>query len=338
MPPDRDRQLRGFLAANGWEDARRIPLADDASFRRYERIISDGRRAVLMDAPPDKEDVRPFVHIARHLRTLGYSAPQIYAEDDDLGALLLEDLGDDTFTRMLANGGDERMLYEAAVDLLTDLHRHHIAVAVPNGLAPYDAKELLREAMLLPEWYLRAMRGRAAETAIVKQYAEAWRSLVPVTEAVAQTLVLRDFHVDNLIWLPDRNRVARCGVLDFQDALVGPAPYDLMSLLEDARRDIAPSLVADMKRRYFAALPHFAGREFDAAYAVLAAQRHCKVIGIFTRLAQRDGKYDYLIHIPRVWRLLEAACRHPVLAPVSAWLDQHIPAPSRGIPRITGSA
>jgi aminoglycoside/choline kinase family phosphotransferase len=182
------------------------------------------------------------------------------------------------------------------------------------------------------------MRGQPTDSWVAKRYAAAWRSLVPVTEAVAQTLVMRDFHVDNLMWLPERDRVARCGVLDFQDAVVGPAPYDLMSLLEDARRDVAPSLVADMKRRYFDALPHFAGSDYDAAYAVLAAQRHCKVIGIFTRLAQRDGKYDYLIHIPRVWRLLEAACRHPVLAPVSAWLDEQIPAGLRGIPRITGNA
>ena len=166
---NRDQQLRGFLTANGWEDARRAPLADDASFRRYERLFLNGRRAVLMDAPPDKEDVRPFVRIARHLRTLGYSAPQIYAEDEELGALLLEDLGDDTFTRMLANGADERMLYEAAVDLLADLHRHHIAVSVPNGLAAYDGKELLREAMLLPEWYFHAIHGRHADPMVTSQ-------------------------------------------------------------------------------------------------------------------------------------------------------------------------
>ena len=202
----------------------------------------------------------------------------------------------------------------------------------------FDDARALREVLLLLDWYWPAIHGAAPPAPVRNAFENAWRDVLPLRNGAPETIALFDFHVDNLIWLPDRNRVARCGVLDFQDALVGPAPYDLMSLLEDARRDIAPSLVADMKRRYFAALPHFAGREFDAAYAVLAAQRHCKVIGIFTRLAQRDGKYDYLIHIPRVWRLLEAACRHPVLAPVSAWLDQHIPAPSRGIPRITGSA
>jgi hypothetical protein len=218
------------------------------------------------------------------------------------------------------------------------LHARHFAAAVPAGLARYDEKELLREASLLVEWYVPAMTGRRTEPAIARAYADAWRALVLATEAVAQTLVLRDFHVDNLIWLPEREGFARCGLLDFQDALAGPAPYDLMSLLEDARRDIAPALAADMKQRYFAALPELAGAEYDAAYAILAAQRHCKVIGVFTRLAVRDGKYGYLVHIPRVWRRLQAACRHPALAGVAAWLDEHLPAPLRGVPRIAGNA
>ncbi|MBF0094085.1 MAG: phosphotransferase [Alphaproteobacteria bacterium] len=329
----RQTAIRRFLEDAGWGDAARGGLAGDASFRRYDRLTgTGGGRAVLMDAPPPQEDVRPFVRIARHLEALGYSVPRLLAEDEDAGLLLLEDLGDDTYTRLLASGADERALYALAVDVLIDLHRRPVSEAVPEGTPPYDDERLLAEALLLTDWYLPAVTGRPTGEAERAAYAEAWTSLLPIARGVPDTLVLRDFHVDNLMGLPARPGVRGCGLLDFQDAVRGPATYDPMSLLEDARRDIDPALIADLKARYLSAFPGLDRDAFAASWAVLAAQRHAKVIGIFTRLCVRDGKPLYLGHIPRVWRLLEAALAHPALAPVAGWVERHIPRALRTVP------
>ncbi len=330
--PERDDVIGSFLARHGWDPGSRRRLAGDASFRRYDRLAADHRRAVLMDAPPPQEDVRPFVHIARHLAGLGYSAPRLLAVDAEAGLLLLEDLGDDTFTRLLATGVAEASLYGLAIDLLIDLHGRG-AAAIPAGLAPYDDPRLLTEALLLSDWYIPEMIGGRLPEAEREAYAGLWRELFPLARAVPDSLVLRDFHVDNLMRLEGRPGIAACGVLDFQDAVAGPLTYDLMSLLEDARRDIDPSLVAAMRARYLAAFPRLDAAAFDLSWRVLAAQRHAKVIGIFTRLARRDGKPIYLQHIPRVWRLLEAALDHPQLAGLAAWLDRVLPHGRRGVPQ-----
>ncbi len=329
---DRQQRIEAFLAASGWRLADVRPLADDASFRSYHRLQAGARRAVLMDAPPEHEDVRPFVHIARHLLDLGLSAPRVLAEDTEAGLLLLEDLGDDTFTQLLEKGFDETDLYALGVDVLIHLHRLPSSKTVPAGLPPYDNDRLLNEVLLLTDWYLPSALGKPTSEAVRDAYIDAWNQTFPVVHAQPRTLVLRDFHVDNLMQLPDRRGVAACGLLDFQDAVAGAPAYDLMSLLEDARRDIAPGLKAAMLTRYFDGAGDLDRRDFEAAFAILAAQRHAKVIGIFTRLCQRDGKAGYLVHIPRVWRLLEQALRHPGLATVSAWFDKNIPRKVRGIP------
>ena len=333
--PERDDTVRAFLASHGWDGAERTPIAGDASFRRYERLSRSGDCAILMDAPPPEEDVRPYVTVARHLRSLGLSAPQVLAEDADAGLLILEDLGDDTFTRVLAGADDDKVeagLYGLAVDVLIDLHRRSAADAVPPGLPPYGNGRLLEEAFLLPQWYLPAMTGGPVPEDVRKAYGDAWLQVFPVVHAQPKTMVLRDYHVDNLMVLGDRDGVRRCGLLDFQDAVAGAGAYDLMSLLEDARRDISDSLRNAMTARYFDAFPDLERGLFETAFRVLAAQRHAKVIGIFTRLCIRDEKPVYLEHIPRVWRLLENALEDPVLAPVAAWFDTHAPREKRGIP------
>ena len=343
---DREAVIRAFLAAHGWERAERAPLTGDASFRRYERLRRGDERVLLMDAPPPKEDVRPFARLARHLNALGLSAPAIQAEDAAAGLLLIEDFGDATFTRILAGGlpsperspgfaqagGDERALYEMAVDVLVHLHRLAPGAAVPAGLRPYDDETLLAEAFLLTDWYMPSVMGRPTPAAVRHAYGQAWLEACAAVRVQPTTLVLRDYHVDNLMVLDGRPGVAACGLLDFQDALAGPAAYDLMSLLEDARRDIDPGLVDALRRRYAAAFPDLDRPAFDAAFAVLAAQRHAKVIGIFTRLCLRDGKPRYLGHIPRLWRLLERALDHPDLAPVAAWFARNIPSERREKP------
>ena len=329
---ERETLIAAFLEASRWGRAKRAPLAGDASFRRYERVADGGRRAVLMDAPPPDEDVTAFAALARHLLSLGFSAPEVIAEDADAGLLLLEDLGDDTYTRLLAAGGDERALYRLAVDVLVDLHHRTEAEAAPSFLSPYDDTALLNEAFLLTDWYMPAMLGRPTPPEVRRGYGEAWLSVFPVVRTQPRTLVLRDYHVDNLLWLRDRPGVRACGLLGFQDALAGPAAYDLVSLLEDARRDIDDDLAEEMLDRYLAAFPGVDRDSFRGAYTILGAQRHAKVIGIFTRLCMRDGKADYLAHIPRLWRLFERALKQPHLAAVAGWMDTNIPAEKRGIP------
>ena len=329
---DRYAHIAAFLAANHWGGAEIAPLAGDASFRRYFRLVEGDRRAVLMDAPPPKEDVRHFADLSRHLRSLGLTAPEILAEDWQMGLLLLEDLGDDTYTRVLATGGDERALYRSAVNVLIHIHRYPKDEAVPDRLPAYDDDRLLDEACLLTDWYMPAMLGEPTPDEIRDAWCEAWLSVFPIVHAQHRTLVLRDYHVDNLMWLPANDGVKACGLLDFQDALSGPGAYDLMSLLEDARRDIDPYLASDMIDYYLNAFPGFDEDDFRAVFAILAAQRHAKVIGIFTRLCVRDAKPAYLAHIPRVWRLLEKALRHPALAAVAEWIDVYIAKDKRGVP------
>lgn len=324
----REALITAFLAQAGWGDAQRGRLAGDASFRHYDRLQRGADRAVLMDAPPPKEDVRPFVRIARHLEGMGYSAPRLLAVDEENGLLLLEDLGDGTYTRLLAQGADEAALYALATDVLAEMNGR--ADAIPAGIPPYDNERLLTEACLLTDWYLPAV-GRQPDPVARAEYIRLWQEVFPIARAMPDTLVLRDFHVDNLMLL-DRPGLRACGLLDFQDAVAGPLTYDLMSLLEDARRDIDAGLIAAMKDRYLARLPALDRDAFDASWAVMAAQRHAKVIGIFTRLCKRDGKPVYLAHIPRVWRLLEQACAHPALVGITSWLDTHIPVADRTVP------
>lgn len=328
----RDRAIRGFLDGCGWDGATVEPLAADASFRRYLRARRPTATAVVMDAPPDREPVAPFAAIARHLRSLGFSAPDILAADGEAGLLLLEDLGDSTFSRILASGGDETEIYRRATDTLIALHRIPADRAIPPGLARYDDAALAGEAAHLVDWYAPAVLGEAPDAAARARYDACWRAVFPQCRSAPETLVLRDYHVDNLIWLDGRGGVAACGMVDFQDAVAGPASYDFVSLVEDARRDVPRALAREMRARYLAAFPALDPPAFDTSCAVLGAQRHCKVLGIFTRLCMRDGKPGYLRHIPRVWRMLEAALDHPVLTPVREWIDDTLPASARVVP------
>jgi hypothetical protein len=328
---DRSTTIDGFLAGHGWGAAERHPLAGDASFRRYVRLRRGADRAMLMDAPPPEEDVRPFVRVARLLERLGLSAPRVLAADEAAGLLLLEDLGDETYTRVLASGGDETALYTLATDLLIDLHRR-FDLSMADGVPPYDDEKLLDEAALLVDWYLPAIRGEATSPALRAEYLDRWQETFSIARSAPDTLVLRDYHVDNLMLLDGREGVAACGLLDFQDAVIGPRSYDLVSLLEDARRDVPQDMAAAMIARYCDAFPALDRDAFHASYAVMGAQRSAKIVGIFTRLDRRDGKPVYLEHIPRVWRWLEADLAHPVLYDLRGWFDREIPQAMRVTP------
>jgi aminoglycoside/choline kinase family phosphotransferase len=244
---ERAAVIEAFLAAAGWPGVEPQPLAADASFRRYFRLVRDGESAVLMDAPPPHEDVRAFHRVQRLLCALGLSAPRAIRVDETAGLMLLEDLGDRTYTRALADGVPEVQLYRLAIDVLIELHQRFAAWPTDSfQVPPYDDECLLEEAALLVDWYLPAL-GRPPGPAARRAYLEAWLSVFPVARQVPDTLVLRDYHVDNLMVVDGRDGVAACGLLDFQDAVLGPITYDLVSLLEDVRREVSPPLVADMR-------------------------------------------------------------------------------------------
>ncbi|UUL83612.1 aminoglycoside phosphotransferase family protein [Sphingomonas qomolangmaensis] len=310
-----------FLASVGWDDAEIQPLAGDASFRRYFRVVAPGRSAILMDAPPPHEDPRPFLAVARWLGERGFAAPAILGEELGEGLVLIEDFGNARMRETAdAAPESELRLYEAAIDVLVRLHGE-----APMALKPYDMAEYQREAGLLVDWYCPAI----GLTVDLESYRAAWAQVLePLGDAPIVT-VLRDYHAENLMLIEGSETL---GLLDFQDALAGHPAYDLVSLLQDARRDVPAALEAAMLDRYRRTTG--ADRSFETAYHVLGAQRNAKIIGIFTRLWKRDGKPRYPTLCPRVWDYLHRDLAHPALRPVADWFDANIPAAKRGDPTL----
>jgi aminoglycoside/choline kinase family phosphotransferase len=314
-----------FLAACGWAGARIEPLAGDASFRRYFRVIGEGRSAVLMDAPPPHEDPRPFAAVAEWLASVGLSAPEILARDLDQGLLLLDDFGDSRLREALdEDPARERELYELATDVLVHLHRHP---PMP-GLPPHGLETWLEELMLFPDWYCAAL-GLSVD---VEGYRAAWiEALAPIaSDGLGPVTILRDYHAENVMLIGGRDGIAHLGLLDFQDARAGHPAYDLASVLEDARRDVPEAIERDMIDRYKAATGQ--GDAYERAYWALAAQRNTRILGVFTRLWKRDHKPHYTAFQPRMWGLLERDLASPQLAPVRAWFDANIAHEHRAAP------
>ena len=311
-----------FLAANGWGGAEIRPLAGDASFRRYFRVHRGDETAVLMDAPPAHEDVGPFLKVAGHLLERGLIAPRPLAVDRGKGLLLLEDFGDQRVGPVVASEPDrEQEIYERAVDVLALLTRQ----GAPADLAPYDDAAMTREVKLFTEWYMPALDLGVDEEDYLDAWREAWGDVLAEV-ARHPVLVLRDYHADNLMVLTD----GRLGLLDFQDALAGHAAYDLVSLLQDARRDVSPELEEAMFARFVAEAGIEDPERFRADYEVLGAQRNIKILGIFTRLWKRDGKPAYPSMHPRIWGYLERNFAHPAVAPVRKWFEANVPPSARG--------
>ncbi|MFZ4762917.1 MAG: aminoglycoside phosphotransferase family protein [Alphaproteobacteria bacterium] len=308
-----------------WQKARITPLAGDASFRRYFRLETVTQHAMLMDCPPGKEPLQPYLYIANLLQQEGFSAPTILQHDLVHGFALIEDFGDETFTRLLAKGHDERSLYDMAVDVLsaiTQINWEEKSLQLPY----YDTEKLIAEARLLPEWYYPAMtHGRICSTEAVREYEAAWRYILKQLNTEKNVLVLRDYHVDNLMLLKERSGAKACGLLDFQDAVLGHPAYDLVSLLEDARRKVNDELTEHLWLRYTKNWPQQRSEEFGRSCRILGTQRHCKVIGIFVRLSVRDGKNQYIKHIPHVLQLLARGIHEPALGPLFYWLDKYLP-------------
>jgi N-acetylmuramate 1-kinase len=317
--------FRAFLDAAGWGDAAYEPLTGDASARKYFRLRKPDRSAVLMDASRVLDSVAPFIHIGGYLRNLGFSAPEIFARDEAAGLLLLEDFGDATFARLLEQRSCDapsqprtaEQLFALATDFLVALHRH--PRAVPENLRVYSLEPMLADLELFLEWRTPGIPSAAKE-----EFRAAWRAALPLAHRVPESLLLRDYHVANLMLLPERAGVRQAGLLDFQDAYRGPVTYDLVSLLEDARRDVPEELRERMLSRYAAQFPALDKDLFGTSLAVLAALRHTRVLAIFERLARRDGRAKYRrLHSLLVERLLQRALRHPALDAVNHWMNRH---------------
>ncbi|WP_207461427.1 phosphotransferase [Azospirillum sp. SYSU D00513] len=322
--------IAAFLARNGLGGARRTPLAGDASARRYERVEKPGGGTViLVDTPAPADDLVPFIVIGETLRRLGLSAPEILAAEVEAGLAIQEDFGDDTLSRLLGAGEDPHALYALATDALIALHRDFPpAEATRLGLPRYDAPLFTEQVALLAEVYVPAATGKSPSDAALADFAAAWGRVVPAACDGPQSLLLRDYHVDNVMRLP-RPGVRAAGLIDFQNAGLGPVAYDLVSLLEDARRDVPADLAEAMVARYLAAFPGLDAAAFRRSYAVLGAVRHTRIVAVFVRLALQQGKRAYLTHLPRVWRLLEAQLAKPELAPLAEWFARHLPPGTR---------
>lgn len=309
--------IHEFLHVAGWGDGEIDPIPGDASFRRYFRIRRGDEHAMLMHAPPPHEDPEPFLKVGSWLTGHGLRAPEVYAADPAAGWILLEDFGNDRMRDWLDRQPDgEHSAYSGAIDALVELHDK------PAGpFAPYDMEVYQREAGLFTEWYCPAVGLSVDERA----YRSAWQdALGPMLERQNPGVtVLRDYHAENIMLLGDPREGAAQGLIDFQDALVGHPAYDLVSLLQDARRDVSVELERAMLDRYLASSD--AREDFEADYARLGAQRNAKIVGIFTRLYKRDGKVRYLDFIPRVWDAMERDLAHPALSPVAQWFDANIP-------------
>jgi N-acetylmuramate 1-kinase len=354
----RSEAIHAFLRDAAWQDAELQPLAGDASTRRYIRVVKNDYSAMLMDQPQQAEaptanadaspaerrrlgynavarlagaDCARFVAVAAHLRAAGLSAPNVLAADTDQGFLLLEDFGDNLYTGAIAAGAKEEELYINAIDTLIALHSEPAPAALGRfPLFTYDETALLAETDLLTEWVFPQALGRTAMPDEQDEHRRLWKEVLAAVLNAPRIFVHRDYHAQNLIWMPERSGVARVGLVDFQDAVAGHPAYDLISLLEDARRDVSPKLATAMKAHY---LEHSRFRsdreEFLSATAILAAQRNAKIIGIFARLAKRDGKPSYLNHLPRVWHYMENDLEDPALKKLKAWYDRMVPQDAR---------
>src|SRR5581483_7963222 len=311
-----------FLAAQGWGDAARHPLAGDGSARRYTRLNADGKQRLLMACPPSIP-LKPFLTVDALLRRLGFSAPEIFAADEAAGLALIEDFGDDTFARLLERGAEERPLYELAVDVLIALHRRATVVDIA-ALPAFDDERALEGLARMLDWYWPAVHGASAPTNVRGGFESAWRAVLPAMRRVPDSIALFDYHTDNLLRLA-RPGIAACGLIDFQDAVRAPVVFDLATLVENDRRAIPDPLRDALIARYLAAFPALDRDAFMTALAVKTAHWNTRIVGTFARLLHRDGKAGYQRFMPRIWSLIARYIEHPALEPVAEWYRRYLP-------------
>lgn len=318
-----------FLVRTGWKDAALSTVGEDSAFRRYFRLqAQDGRTAILMEAVPDGgayatpgHSLKDFIRISSYLSGLGLKTPDIYEADMAEGYLLIEDFGSESFKMALDHGVSRQELYEIATDVLKFLR-----VKVKPGdivLPEYYASHVHTGRRRLVDWFVPAQKGVLNSDGLVDEYLAVWDSIEKSLPPVPQGFLHIDYHFENLMWMPDRTDMSRCGILDFQGAMTGPVPYDLANLLEDARVDVPSDLRQAMLDRFCKGMDATEEKNFRDWYRVLATQFHCRVLGQFIRLAVRDGKPRYLQHLPRVAGYITEGLKDPVLKPLKDWLDKY---------------
>ncbi len=370
MSAERNAAIEKFLRASGWGTAEHAPLPGDASTRRYIRLHMNGKIAMLMDQPQGAEaptapaDATPeerralgynaiarlagadcgrFVAASNYLRRQGLSAPEVYACDVKEGLAVIEDLGNDLYADVLAREGDENALYQNAAEVLARLHANEAPSLLPpdKPLFAYDETALIAETDLLTEWFVPVALGRNVSPSETEEHRALWRRALAEARKALPVFVHRDYHAQNLLWLPARTGTARVGLIDFQDAVAGTKAYDLVSLIEDARRDVSPDIAEAATRHYLDAMKAQGTPVDEEAFrgqmAIMAAQRNAKIAGIFARLYKRDGKPRYLGYLPRVWGYLNRDLEHPSMAALKAFYDRMIPREARGEPKIAGA-
>ncbi|MGH7028655.1 N-acetylmuramate/N-acetylglucosamine kinase AmgK [Brevundimonas sp.] len=355
---DREALRLDFLRSAGLAEAVRAPLPGDASTRRYERLTTaSGATLMLMDQAPAAESqpcdpswtpeqrhahgwnavarlsagrIEAFAAVAAHLKSLGLSAPDIIAVDAPNGLAVIEDFGDALFTSVIAAGDPEERMYAAAIQSLVILHEaptpevlHGLAGDWP--LLTYDQTALQGGADLFVEWLPKLIPSLSFDEAAVAEWRAVWAPITAMGEAGATVMAHRDFHAENLIWLPQRSGFARAGMIDFQDAVRAHPCWDLHSLLQDARRDLGRGTEGWALDRYFYQRPSVDREAFMAAYAGLAALNEARILGVFARLIARDAKPKYAAFMPRMWAHLNANLKAPGLEAVAAWMDRHVP-------------
>ncbi|MBY0501567.1 MAG: phosphotransferase [Alphaproteobacteria bacterium] len=317
LESERKALRTAFLKREGLEKEALLLLPADASKRRYFRLP----HALLMDAPPPAEKTAAFQFIADLLYEIGLSVPLVYAADHIHGFLLIEDLGDLTYRRAMEEGVAEDILYGDTVRGLAHLHQKMTENTA--NFSPYDLEAFLKEAEVFLDWSSLFFSEKAKD-----EFRQVWTEAYENQPSLPQRFVMRDVLIDNLMWLPSREGFNRSGFIDFQDGvhegIWGPITYDLVSLLEDARRDIDPTFAEKMLEIYFGMFPELNRGDFFASYCLWGAQRSTKILGVFSRLAKRDGKAKYLVHLPRVWKILERDLQHPHLKAVRQWFDAYV--------------
>lgn len=326
---DRETFKTEFLTINNLSEATRIKLKKDASHRSYERLIKkDNSTIILMDAPPELEDLHSYVKVAEFLNSNNLSAPKILAKDFDKGFLLIEDFGDHTYSNIILGKSEtstkltEEELYTRAVDCLIHLHKTPIKNI---SLEIYDDIKLIKEAKIFIQYYLEVLNADRVHKNDQEEFIIIFKHLLNIADSFSKVIVLRDYHADNLMWLDHCQGIGQVGILDFQDAVIGSPVYDLVSLLEDARIDVNQLIVDKMINRYLQAFPHIPRKEFMAAYAIFAIQRNLKIIGVFARQATLNKNHHYLSFLPRVWRHVNHDLKHPLLLPIKKWLEKLVP-------------
>lgn len=322
------QKFEDFLETHGWGNRPISFLAGDCSNRKYYRLGTETTGFVLlMDAPPPEERLEDFIKIAELLRGLGLSVPEIISADLEKGFALIEDFGDQTYSRLLKETGDDETYYTLATKTLISLHKVFDG-AQHKALPSFSFDLFMKELDVMFEWYYPRAFDQPLSADAKQEFKEIWQSLLTPL-LTPQTLVLRDYMVDNLVYLKGRPGIQACGLLDFQDALLGRRAYDLVSLLEDARYDVPAAIQTQMKTLYLEAFPELDRQSFLEEYAVLGAQRSIKILGIFMRMYVRHKQDKYLAHIPRVWRWIEQDLKHPRLATLKSWLARHMPEKER---------